>query len=182
MEKQVKPLKILITGIGGDIGQGVVKCLKDYHIPLTVVGVDVCKFPATRDKVAVFRQVPLVSDKGNYGMSIDELIAEEHPDLLLPLSEPEIEYFSSNRDRYASQVKLMVNNPEIIKTFMDKHETIKFYENVGVRVPKTFRATEFSGQQIPYPIIVKSKRGCGAKGNRIIRNHDEFATYEPTFS
>ena len=51
MRDQRKKMNILVTGVGGDIGQGIIKCLREINYHNIIVGCDIDKYAAGKQFV-----------------------------------------------------------------------------------------------------------------------------------
>ena len=65
---------ILVTGIGGDIGQNIIKCLKDTTYTFNLSGCDVDLFAAGKKQVEKFYQSPRGKETKEYQAFIQRLI------------------------------------------------------------------------------------------------------------
>ena len=64
---------ILITGTGGDIGQSIIKCLKEPGDEFRLLGCDLDVFAGARDIVESFYKAPRVADPQGYSVFIKKL-------------------------------------------------------------------------------------------------------------
>ncbi len=59
MEKKT----ILVTGIGGNVGQGIIKNIIDANLPVNIVGCNVTAMSAGNHLVDEFHQVPFAYEQ-----------------------------------------------------------------------------------------------------------------------
>src|SRR3989338_2537540 len=131
----------LVTSIGGDIGQSVIKCLKDSDCEYNfhIIGCDTDKYSARKDEVDEFLLAPPAINEQNYLDFIKTALLEKKIDYILFLSEPEIDLFNSNREVFNGfQARILVNDKNIVDTFMDKYRTYLFLKANGLPYPDTF--------------------------------------------
>src|SRR3989338_1503592 len=80
---------VLITGIGGDISQGVATILRESRPDLRLIGVDVHAQHGGHLFVDHFQLVPRASDLG-YLDAIKEVVRKHSVGIVIPMSEPEL--------------------------------------------------------------------------------------------
>lgn len=171
-------INILVTGVGGDIGQSIIKCLKASRYNLNLTGCDMDKFAAGRAQVENFFVVPKASATGEYLKSIKAIVRKCKIRYIIPSSEPEIQFFDKNRPEFLkSGVKILINRSFILDTFFDKFKTVNFLKKNGFACPKTFLLKDFKNQ-LDYPLIIKAKRGYGSKELIKVRNCQELNFYK----
>ena len=64
--------KIIITGVGGNVGQGILRNIKDSFPKLFLIGIDTSDFTPANYLCNTFYKVPFALDK-NYTSSINEI-------------------------------------------------------------------------------------------------------------
>lgn len=155
-----KPV-ILVTGVCGDIGCSAVHALEDF--PCVLIGTDIQQITPVRDKLSAFYTVSSAQNIDQYIQSLLKIVEKEKVLFLLPISEPEIAAISAHRTVFERRgVRLLINNDLVVGNFLDKLKTSRFLEELGIVVPKSVPLAEFEGDW-NFPVIVKSRRGCGSK-------------------
>lgn len=163
---------VLVTGIGGDVGQSVLKCLKEINGDFCLIGFDADPFAAGRELVEKFYQAPLVRNSERYFDFVKKLIDKEDIAYILPITEMEIEFFDKHRDHF-NNVAVLINKHDIIATFLDKYETVEFLKRNDLAYPKTYLIEDYNNE-LEYPFILKPQKGCGSKGLFVINDAEEF--------
>lgn len=163
---------ILVTGIGGDIGQSVIKCLKEIKCSIDIIGCDIERYAAARKVVDRFFEAPRTTEEQEYFDFIQKLIKDEGINYILPTSEVEIEFYNRHRDCFDNAV-IFINKSEIVKTFLDKYETANFLKNNNFPYPTTYLITDYN-KEMSFPVLLKKRKGWGAKGLIIINDGDEL--------
>jgi carbamoyl-phosphate synthase large subunit len=167
----VKP-NILITAVNGDIGSAAVRALRSEAGQL--FGCDVGPYCPVKELLDGFAQVPPASDKQQYIKTINQIISEQKIDFILPISEPEIEVISAFRDEInLNQKGFLINSSVIVETFLDKLATADYLSKLGIKVPKTLPLESYENQ-FEWPVILKSRKGCGSKKLWLIKNIEEL--------
>jgi carbamoyl-phosphate synthase large subunit len=172
----VKNETVLITGVGGDIGQGIIKCLKETGYNFSLIGTDVELFAAGKSIVDKFYLVPLAKKISEYVKIMRKIISEENVKFILPSTEPEIMLFSEQGKNISGTADVVINHPGIIKTFFDKYETVNFLKKNKLPYPETYLLKDYNGE-LRFPFLLKPRKGCGGKGLIEINNNDEFSFF-----
>ncbi len=166
---------ILVTGVGGDIGQSIVKCLKDCkgNRTIKIVGCDIDSFAAAREEVDSFLVAPAADQTDRYIEFINDVVKKGEIDYLIPTTEQEIIVFNKQRANFDEKCKLLINSSYIIDTFFDKYATIEFLKKNGLPCPRTYRVEDYLGE-LNFPLIFKPRFGWGGKGLVIAHNKEEL--------
>lgn len=165
-----KPI-ILISAIYGDIGCSAVRSLREAT--KKIVGCDMKPYSPVSHFVDRFYKAPAATDTANYMAFLREIIIREKVDCFLPVSEYEIEILNTRRKELEDlDVQLLLNNQNIIDTFLDKLRTVQYLESLDIKIPRTMLLCDYDGSY-GYPVIVKSRKSYGSKKLRkIIDLHD----------
>lgn len=165
--------RILITGAGGDVACSIIRCILNNNSEDEIYGIDVKEFIPYMDIITKTIVAPKYTEDGYFDF-VKGIIAEFRITHFLPTSEQEI--LIADRERaYFNEldVKLVVNNSNIVETCTSKYKTAKYLSHNGLDVPETFYADEYEGG-LEYPFIMKSDSGCGSKNLQIIHNEKEW--------
>ncbi len=160
----------LITGIGGDIAQGISRILRAYDQKSTLIGTDISKKHAGSLFVDYFKEIPSTAEVDSYLDRLQSLIAEFDIDYLIPTSETEIEAVSNSIDLF-NNIHVIYPGTKVVEKCLDKYITNKFLLSLGLSVPWTSTAQE----EIPfeYPCIFKERKGAGSKVLFTVESEDE---------
>ncbi len=163
---------VLITGIGGDISQGVATILRESRPDLRLVGVDTHPDHGGRLFVDCCEIVPFASHP-EYRMALGTVIAKHNVDVVIPMSEPELGELRAFDSR-TPDVKWMTAGERVVEVGLDKLVTISALQDLGLPVPWTIPVSEAVPRE--YPCILKSRHGSGSRAVFRIEN-DEDAAY-----
>lgn len=172
----MKKLIILVTGVGGDIAQGIIKCLEDIRndYDISLIGCDMDEYAAGRVKCRAFHKAPSALDGDAYLDFILTLIDKEKPDYILPTTETEIEFYNEHREFFRDKgTRILINKPQIIGTFLDKVETVNFLKDRGLPYPET-DLMENSRSIRRFPVVLKHRKGHGGKGLVVANTMEEL--------
>lgn len=164
--------RMLITGAGGDIGQGIIKCLRDVEPDLRLLGCDIDPFAAGRELVEKFYQAPVVDGSERYLNFIKKILREEGVSHIFPATEIEIEFFDKYKNHF-EDITLFINKHDIIATFLDKYKAVEFLKHNNLPYPKTYLIGSYD-RELEYPFIIKPRKGWGSKGLVAIGDAEEL--------
>ncbi len=163
---------VLITAIGGDIGQSIARALgiERYHLVTT----DLREVLLPKGLAHRFYRIVSAADPQKYLKAIAQLVKKEKIEYFIPVSEPEIKLLDCHRrDLELFGVKTLINNPKIIEHFSDKLKTAEYLARLGVHVPKTFLLKKYDGR-LGFPMVVKARFSCGSKQNWLVVSPEDL--------
>ncbi len=170
----MRKARLLVTAVGGDIGQSVIKCLRESRLGAYIVGCDMDNYAAGQSDCDRFYLCPPADRPQEYKNFLLHIIRKEKIDRVLPISEPEIAFYNSRRKLFADlRAKFLVNEKHVVDTFMDKYKTVEFFKANGFPYPETFLPSEYSNQ-LGFPLIIKKRRGRGSRGLATVRSKGEL--------
>jgi carbamoyl-phosphate synthase large subunit len=150
---------VLITGIGGDVSQGVATILRESRPDLRLIGVDVHAQHGGHLFVDHFEKVPLASYPG-YLDTLMRVVKTHSVDVVIPMSEPELSALQP-LDDLAPDVKWITAGEQVVQVGLDKLRTVDALKNLGIPVPWTHSVYE--GLPTAYPCILKNRYGSGSR-------------------
>ena len=172
--------RVLITGIGGNIGQGVLKALRASRRPFHVVGIDMEPLSAGFSLVDRYYRTPRTSDPA-FPAALAAIAREESLEAVYVCSPTELEFFARNRERLTREFGLtaFVNPPEVVGIGSDKLRTAEFLRDAGFPSPRTVRGTDAEGlatlvAQCGLPLVVKPRTGFSSRYVFVVRSRDEL--------
>jgi carbamoyl-phosphate synthase large subunit len=170
-------MKVLVTGAGAVLGQGIIKCLRMAAGPYEIVAAD----PDPRavglywaDKAYL---IPMAKDP-DYLARVQEVLALERPDALLIGTDVELCKFAENRAELEAtyQVKVIVSPPDVIKIADDKWLTYQFLRRNGFPYPQSALPDQIGDllQTCGFPLIVKPRVSARSVGVHLVHNEREL--------
>jgi carbamoyl-phosphate synthase large subunit len=165
---------IMVTGVGGGVGQSIVKALGGA--PYGIVGVDSEELAAGLHAVPKAYKGYYASDPRFVERLLDigrkedcGLIFAGHDVELLPLSEHAARFHSQG-------IVPVVSPPEVVRTCDDKLATYYFLKEHGFPVPETQRLSAFT--TFDRPVVLKPQRGGARSQNTYVaRSSTDLALY-----
>ena len=157
---------VLVTGIGGNVGQGILRNIISLNLNIKLIGVDIASFTPGNHLCDVTYVVPYSYDP-NYIPTIGKIIDAEKVDLVLPSTDYEIYYLSKHSA--VLNTKIVASAAETAKTYLDKYASYKYLSKNNIPFSKSWLsgAYDFSEENI----IAKPREGRGSRGILINPEH-----------
>lgn len=111
---------ILVTGIGGNFGQGIFRNAIAYNKKIRIVGVNVEILTAGTHLCDVVYQVPFAYDKEEYIPAMRSICKEEQVDCIIPSTDYEAVYLTKHRRNLPDAATSSYN---VNLTFLNKYRT-----------------------------------------------------------
>ena len=163
---------ILVTGCGGDIGQSIGKILNESDFVSDIYGCDISSKNAGK---FVFKNyfIGLPFKDENYLANLERIVEEKNIDFIIPISEPELRYFSKiNVLDHIGKAKMITASLKALSIGFDKLATANFLEEKKLPFPNTFLVSEKRDYQ--FPVILKSRTGSGSAAVYKVEDIDEL--------
>lgn len=171
-----KALNILVTGCGGDIGQSIGKILLKSNYTKNLFGIDISDKNAAQFIYPNF-SIGLPYTHQDYLKELELFVKENLIDLIIPIAEPELRFFSNkNLLNSIGKAKMIIASSLALDIGFDKFKTAEFLDKEGFPFPATFLAKNIKAID-SFPVILKSKTGSGSKDIHKIDTMDEFIFY-----
>lgn len=170
-------MRILVTGGGSLLGQGIIKALRNINKKFHLIAVDVNPFSAGLYWANEKYLIPLANSP-NYLESIKKLLHKTKPDFVFIGTDVELLHFSKNKTLLENEfsTKIIVSNNGVIKIADDKFKTARFFKENGFDYPITVdpdNAKELDNliSLKGFPLIVKPR--VGARSFQVSKVNDK---------
>jgi len=161
---------ILVTGIGGNVGQGIIRNIRSLALNLKVTGTNITAFSAGNHLCDYFYKVPYASDSG-YISIMNEICSERKIDLIIPSTDLESYYLSKAIDEF--DIPIAVSEHETIKVCIDKYQTYLHHSEYNIPFGRCYLPSEYNFQFDE--CIAKPRTGRGSRG--IVLNPTKFTEF-----
>ncbi|MCF3641812.1 ATP-grasp domain-containing protein [Rhizobium sp. TRM95111] len=166
-------MKVLVTGAGALLGQGIIRALRRSTLNATIVAADPSPLSAGLYWADRAHLLPMARD-GRYLDRLRDLIAVERPDVVIPGTDVELKTLAVNRAAIEKDLEthVIISAPDVIDVADDKWLTATFLGQKGLDpVPSCLPGDEERLiDEVGFPLIVKPRVGARSIGFRKI--HD----------
>lgn len=158
--------RLLITGIGGDIAQGVARVIRERHPAIELVGADTHSQHGGRLFVDNVHLLP-PAHAADYFARLEALLDSERIDVVIPMTEPELSVLAPLISK-RKDLQWITAGEKVIEIGVDKLKTIDAIKSLGLPVPWTVMASE--GPPPAFPCILKNRFGNGSRAVFIVKD------------
>jgi len=160
-------IKVIITGAGALLGQGIIRALKQSTLKTHIVAVDPSPFAAGLYWADSAHLVPYATDP-KYIDQLKDIIQFEKPDIVLVGTDIELPIIANNREILEKefQTHILVSNADVIAIANDKYLTYNFLRDAGFDYPETCLpgGEEELISKVGFPLVVKPRIGARSVG------------------
>jgi carbamoyl-phosphate synthase large subunit len=150
---------VLVTGIGGNVGQGILRNIAALNLDIRIVGTDIATFTAGNHLCHATYQVPYAVD-ASYIPRINDIIIKEKVDLILPSTDYEVYILSKNQDIVKAFV--LASDADIAEMYLDKYKSYIHHAQLGIPFAKSWLPIDYDNSE--KEIIAKPREGRGSRG------------------
>ncbi|HVE43135.1 MAG TPA: ATP-grasp domain-containing protein [Planctomycetota bacterium] len=176
-----KRLRVLVTGVDGDSGQGLVKALRMSSSPMEIHGCDLSGGGVGGTFVDTLHLVPPASAGDPYVERLDRICGQYGVDAVVPSTPVEIDALCGrgNPPALPSGVPIVCLPDPYRKVFDDKLFCYQSLEGFVPLAPYADGSDPAAVQKIVerqgFPLIVKRRRGRGGDSFHVVRKEAELA-------
>jgi len=171
-------IKVLVTGAGALLGQGIIRALRQSSLKPTIVAADPSPLSAGLYWADIARLIPM-ANAPDYDEAVWSLLQQEKPDVVLVGTDVELGYFARNRQAIEKEISahVIVSDANVISITDDKWLTYCFLKQHGFPCPVSALPADLAGllAEVGFPLIVKPRRGARSVGVVLVRNEKELA-------
>ena len=171
-------VKVLVTGAGALVGQGIIRSLMESSLSPVIVAADPSPLSAGLYWTRHRHLVPMASDRA-YAQAFENILDRERPDAVIPGTDFELLLFAENRARWEERfgTHVIVSNPNVVRIADDKYLTYRFFRDHGFAAPDSCLPGEESAliERVGFPLIVKPRVGARSVGVVKVQTKDELA-------
>lgn len=173
-------MRVLVTGAGSGVGQGIVKALRLSDLDVTIISGDISPLNAAlyRSDEAVI--IPRVELNGALPLLVD-IVNRTRVDLVLPGSEFDIAFLAAHRDdlETTTSARIGVSNLASVQTCNDKWLTYLVLSAHNIACPRSTIDTRPDSlkafiDEVGFPIIAKPRIGTSSRGQILATTTDQL--------
>ena len=169
-------LRVLVTGAGALLGQGILRSFRGMKRNVELVAVDPSPLAAGLYWADRGHLVPM-ANAPNYLDRMRALLEHERPDVVFIGTDVELAIFAAHRAALEREFEthIIVSDPRVIAIADDKYKTFEFLRDNGFAYPRTALAEDAAGlvDEVGFPLIVKPRVGARSVG--VVRVEDHTA-------
>lgn len=158
---------MLVTGIGGNVGQGILRNIRDSFPEIHLIGVDISVFTSGNHLCAKTYQVPYAYND-SYISTIKKICLEENIDLVVPSTDYEVFYLSKFQNDISA--KVAASDFKTTEKYLDKYKSYVYHEKHDIPFAKSWLPMAYDNSE--KEIIAKPREGRGSRG--ILINPDRI--------
>jgi carbamoyl-phosphate synthase large subunit len=160
-------VKVLVTGAGALLGQGIIRSLIHGSLAADVVAVDPSPLAVGLYWTARRHLVPLARDP-SYAERLEAVLRLERPDAVLIGTDVELPIFAEHRQEWETRysTRIVVSGPDAVRIADDKYLTARFLRARGFPAPEScLKGDEHDlAERVGFPLVVKPRTGARSVG------------------
>lgn len=169
--------KVLVTGAGALLGQGIIRSLRASALEPYIVAVDPSPLSAGlywADSAHLIE----TAKSPVYLERLCEILRKEMPDVVLPGTDVELAILAEARSGLEAEfgLRVLVSSPDVVRIANDKWLTYQFLREHDLGwVPSCLPGMEEELiEEVGFPLVVKPRIGARSVGFCIVRNRKEL--------
>lgn len=178
-------MKVAISGVGGGVGQSILKALTLSSLPVDVLALDVQPYSAGLYLAEDSEVVPKPESPGGLA-HWENVLRDREIDALIPGSDHDLVALSSVREHWgaAGVCQVLVSDPELVSICRDKAATCQVLQKKGLPAPVSVWGLSLDetlawADRQGYPLVIKPRRGYASRQVNIVTNAEELRFFFP---
>lgn len=172
--------RILVTGAGGNVAQGILKALAACGLAQWVVGTDANPLSVGLYLVDKGYVIPK-ADQPQFAPQMVDILNQEAIDLVMVGADAETIHLARNCGEIESRTKakILVSPFEVVSRCHDKWQTALWFGQQGLNHPRTVLADDPVGvaalvAEEGFPLVVKPRQGFASSGLVLAHSREEL--------
>ncbi|WP_300691388.1 ATP-grasp domain-containing protein [Chryseobacterium sp.] len=166
---------VLVTGIGGNVGQGILRNIIKTKFPIRLVGCNIADFSAGNHLCDAFYKVPYAMAE-NYIDTINNIVEKENIDLIIPSTDYEVYYLALHKEKLKANA--VVSDVNTSKKYLDKYLSYIHHKENDLPFAKAYLPKDYT-DGIFKDYIVKPREGRGSRGLHI--NPKDISAFDESY-
>lgn len=151
---------ILVTGIGGNVAQGILRIIHSIEYDIKIVGTDISDFTSGNHLCHVTCKVPYANES-SFIPTIIKLIEENNIDLIIPTTD--LEGLILSKSQLEIPCNILISQHSLVMNCFDKYLTYKNFKQNKIDFVKTYLISEYDNDKFEN-FIIKPRSGRGSRG------------------
>jgi len=177
----MRRVPVLVTSVGGNVGQGVVKALRAARRQFRVIGIDMEPLSAGFSFVDAWYVTPRAGAPG-FVERLEEICRREGVAAVYVCSHAELVFFAAARAELevALGATVFVNPPQVVAIGSNKWRTVEFLRRAGLPHPDSALIDDEAGvgglvERCGFPLVVKPCVGAAARNVFTVNSLEQLA-------
>lgn len=168
-----KTKTVMVTGIGGNVGQGILRNIIALEYPIRLIGTNTIAVSAGNHLCDKVYKVP-DADGPEYEDTVVKICNKESVDLIIPSTDAETYYLAKIKEH----IPILSSSQEnVAYIFYDKYETFLKFHSYNIPFAQSSLPSKYAGG---YPhVIVKPRTGRGSRGIHV--NPEVLSVFDDTY-
>lgn len=176
-------MKVGVTGVGGGVGQSIMKALTVSTLSVEVFAIDIQLFSAGLFRANERMILPKLDAPGAQG-EWERVLRDRCVDALIPGSDHDLLILAQLRDEWLDKgvCHVLVSDLEVVRTCRDKAATCKLLASYGIPVPRSAwdldqKSALAWARSNGYPVVIKPRDGSASRHFHVVRDKEELGFY-----
>lgn len=180
LRQNSNPIRVMVTGGGALLGQGILRALKNSTLNVYTIAVDVSPLSAGLFWANESFLVPSANSPA-YIDAIRSVLDRTRPDIMFVGTDVELAPLALERDALERQfgTRVMVSSPEVVEICNNKYSTFIFFRKHGFPAPKSALVSNKDDverliAECGFPLVVKPCIGARSYGVGVAHNRSDL--------
>ena len=171
-------MKVLVSGGGALLGQGIIRSLRASRFHAEVVAIDPNPLSAGLYWADSAHLVPM-ANAPDYAERLHEILQAVRPDIVFVGTDVELSILAHYRQAWEKELntQIVVSRSEVVAIADDKWKTYQFLKQTGFSYPESALPGDENRliEQVGFPLVVKPRIGARSVGLHIVNSREDLA-------
>lgn len=184
MNKQQKPVNVLVHAVGSPLGQSILKALQMSEMKINLYVCDIYHdAPGLFMVPPEFRLILPPVKASEFHSFLSEFITKREIQFIFPVISIEHDYYHNQESFYRHLgVHVITLNQKVYDLLNNKYECFEYLKEKGIRIPKSILADQDENYisqltEIPSPYVLKPIYGASSNDLFIIKEKDRLIQF-----